>query len=284
MSERCRLCGSERLRLLTARSDLRLVSCRECRFASAWPTAELDTRGRYADYYHGAILEAPHPEERYEEWLREVEQQVGRGRLLEIGAGSGGFVQAALGRGWRVDATEVSESGLAHLRRTAARVFAGDLCDARFDPGSFDVVVSLEVLEHLPEPRPHLAEVARVLRPGGLLLLTTPNFGGLSRRLLGWRWRVIDAEHLGYFSSRTLRGELRRLAFDHVSVRSRSLDVTTWSGPAQGGVRRFDPVKAARWRDGINGSALLRWGKHGLNVGLGLTGLGDSLLAWARRS
>lgn len=283
MSDRCRLCGSERSRLLAARPDLRLVACRECGFVSGWPTAALGTSDRYADYYHGAILEAPHPEQRYEEWLGEAERRVGRGRLLEIGAGSGGFVQAALRRGWQVEATEVSESGLAHLRSTAATVLAGELHDAGFDASSFDLVVSLEVLEHLPEPRPQLAEVARVLRPGGFLLLTTPNFAGLSRRLLGWRWRVIDPEHLGYFTPRTLCAELRGLGFDPVSVRSRSLDVTTWSGPRQGAVRRFDPVRSARWRDGINASGMLRRAKDGLNGALGLTGLGDSLLVWAQR-
>ncbi len=284
MKATCRLCRSQRLAPLAARPELELLGCRECGFVSGWPTGDRDASSRYADYYHGAILQAPHPEQRYDEWLDEAERRVGRGHLLEVGAGSGGFVQSALRRGWRVDATEVSASGLEHLRKTGARVFAGDLREAGFGEATFDLAVSLEVLEHLPEPRPHLAELARVLRPGGLLLLTTPNFGGLSRRLLGWRWRVIDPEHLGYFTPRTLRGELRRHGFDPVSVRSRGLDVTTWSGPAPGGVRRFDPVKSARWRDGINASALLRPAKDGLNGVLALTGLGDSLLAWARRS
>lgn len=284
MNATCRLCGSQRLARLATRPDLEVLRCRECGFVSGWPTGDLDTTSRYADYYHGAILQAPHPEQRYDEWLGEAERRVGRGHLLEVGAGSGGFVQSALRRGWRVDATEVSASGLAHLRETGATVFAGDLHEAGFETGAFDLAISLEVLEHLPAPRPHLAELARVLRPGGLLLLSTPSVAGLSWRVLGGRWRVVDPEHLGYFTPRTLRGELRRHGFDAVSVRSRGLDVTTWSGPAQGGVRRFDPVKSAHWRDGINASALLRSAKDGLNRVLALTGLGDSLLAWARRA
>lgn len=250
---------------------------------AGWPTATLEADGRYADYYHGATLDAPAPEQRYEEWLFEAERRVARGRLLEVGAGSGGFVQVALRRGWRVDATEVSASALEHLRSTGAQVFAGDVRGAGYATGTFDLVVSLEVIEHLPDPRQHLAEVARVLRPGGALLLTTPNFAGLSRRLLRWRWRVIDPEHLGYFTPRTLREELGRAGFDRTSVRARSLDVTTWARSSTSEVRSFDPVKSAHWRDTVNSSAPLRLAKDAFNQVLAVTGLGDSLLAWARR-
>jgi len=277
----CRWCG-EPAAPFEARVDLRLCRCHRCGLVSAWPVVSANAERQYADYYHGAILTAPMPEARYEEWLAHAEQFVGTGRLLEVGAGSGGFVRAALRRGWSVDATEISASGLEHLRSTGAQVFAGDLLAAHYSPACFDAVASIEVLEHLPEPGPHLRELARVLRPGGVLLLTTPNFDGLSRRWLGLRWRVVDPEHLSYFTPRALLRALLETGFAHAEVRARTLDVTTWRHPSVQPAR-FDPERAAVWRDTVNASGGLRRAKDALNVVLGLTGLGDSLLAWARR-
>jgi len=237
---------------------------------------------RYEDYY---CRSAPaSPDARYHEWLARAEAVVGRGRLLEVGAGSGGFVRTAVARGWDVDATEISKTALNGLRTAGATVFTGDVAAARYPDRRFDMVVSLEVIEHLPAPLAHLVELCRVTRPGGLLLLTTPNFDGLSRRCLGVRWRVIDPEHLGYFTPSTLRRTVRRAGYRDVHVRSRSLDVLSWrrgTGPV--GARAFEPFASARLRDTVQGSTVLRFGKALVNSALRVTKLGDSLLLWARR-
>jgi SAM-dependent methyltransferase len=236
----------------------------------------------YENYYCGPVPAAP--EARYGEWLARAEAEVGRGRLLEVGAGSGGFVRVALARGWKVNATDISGSGLKMLRETGATVFAGDVGAAGYPEGMFDLVVSLEVLEHLPVPLGHLRELWRVTRPGGLLLLTTPNFNGLSRWWLGIRWRVIDPEHLGYFTPVTLSRALYQVGYKRVRVRSRSLDVLSWRrGTYPPGGRVFDPHASAQLRDTVEASKLLRIGKTGINVMLGIAGVGDSLLAWANR-
>jgi SAM-dependent methyltransferase len=278
---RCRLCGDE-ARLLGARPDIGLYRCATCAFVSGRPAQELGAEVRYGHYYRGEL--PPAPDARYIEWLTRAERDVGVGRLLEVGAGSGGFVRVALQRGWKVDAVEVAPAGAERMEQMGARVFRGDVSKAGYAEGQFDLVVSLEVLEHLPEPYPHLALLARLTRIEGRLLLTTPSFNGLSRRWLGMRWRVVDPEHLGYFTSRTLAGAARRAGYREVNVRSRGLDVTTWRRTA-GSDRPapFDPEASARLRDAVEGRRSLRLLKEGLNAVLGLTGLGDSLLMWARK-
>ncbi len=278
----CRLCATAAPRWAD-RGDLALYRCAGCGFVSGRPARALGAE-HYAGYYHAALLEAPPPVARYDEWLSRAEREVGRGRLLELGAGSGAFARVALRRGWQVDATEVSTSGLDVLRTSGARVFAGDLAQAAYLDEAFDCAVALEVLEHLEQPARTLAELRRVLRPGGLLLLTTPSFAGLSRRGLGLRWRVIDPEHLGYFTVRTLRQALRAAGFAGVRVRSRGLDVWAWRRPAGDEQRaRFDPCAAAATRERVDASRVLHAAKESVHGLLGLTGLGDSLLAWARR-
>ena len=138
--------------------------------------------------------------------------------------------------------------------------------------------------EHLAEPDAHLDELARLTRPGGLLLLTTPTFGGLSQRLLGMRWRVVDPEHLGYFTAATLRQALERAGFTRVWVRPRTLDGATWRSALRGGERsRFDPHSGADARDRLDGSWVLSAARGAVNKLLRATRLGDTLLAWATR-
>jgi 2-polyprenyl-3-methyl-5-hydroxy-6-metoxy-1,4-benzoquinol methylase len=206
----CRLCQNPAT-LWRERSDMALHRCGKCGFVSGQPSEDQSPAERYDGYYRREP--PPAPEARYHEWLGQMEAAVPRGRLLEVGAGYGGLVRVALARRWRVDATEVSRTGLVSLQQTGASVFAGDVAQAGYPDGAFDGVVSLEVLEHVPSPQAFLDELARVTRPGGALLLTTPNFGGLTRRALGTRWRVITPEHLGYFTPRTLAAALRAAGY-----------------------------------------------------------------------
>jgi len=277
---KCRLCGGKAI-LRRDRGDLSLHGCPLCGFISGLPAEDLAVVDRYAHDYERAA--PPAPDARYAEWLAHAEAEVGVGRLLEVGAGRGGFVRNALRRGWATSATEVSLSGLEELRRTEATVFAGDVTEAGYPGAHFDLVVSLEVLEHLPDPMAHLREFLRITRPGGLLLLTTPNFRGLSGRWLGLRWRVVTPEHLGYFSPPTLTGALREAGYQRIQVRSRSLDISTWRSSLRSATPHFDPHASARLRDSVECSGTLRPLKEAVNAVLDITGLGDSLLAWARR-
>lgn len=278
---KCRLCGAE-ARPLGDRGDITLHRCRACGFVSGSPVGPEIGEPYYDDYYPADL--PPSPYQRYEEWLARAEAEVGCGQLLEVGAGSGGLARTALRRGWTVEATEVSRSGVELLRAARVSVFRGGVEEAHYADGRFDLVASIEVLEHLAAPVEHLRELSRVTRTGGLLLLTTPNFNGLSRRWMGLRWRVIDPEHLGYFTGSTLQGALRQAGYRDVKVRSRSLDVSTWlKPPVGGGSVRFDPQASAQLRDTVQAQPALQVVKEGLNALLGLTGLGDSLLVWARK-
>jgi SAM-dependent methyltransferase len=278
---RCRLCEAN-VAQWADRGDIALFRCARCCFVSGEPRLQLTPENRYQNYYHSAS--PPAPETRYSEWLATAERVVGCGRLLEVGAGTGGFVNVALSRGWKVDATEVSQTALRVLRTTNATVSAGDVTSAGYADAQFDLVVSVEVVEHLPAPLSHLRELSRITRPGGLLLLTTPNFNGLSRHLLGIRWRVVDPEHLGYFTPLTVSRLLREVGYQWVQVTSRSLDVLSWRrGIGPSGAARFDQHASARLRDAVEGSKVLRLGKALLNGVLQITNLGDSLLVWARR-
>lgn len=146
-------------------------------------------------------------------------------RLLDVGFGAGSFLLAATKQHWQAMGVEVSQPAVAQARRLGFEVFHGELAEAIYPDHYFDVVVASEILEHLPQPRSLVQEVARVLRPGGLFWATTPHGCGLSFRLLGVRWSVIaPPEHLQLFSRRGLKLMLAEVGYRKVELRTEGVN------------------------------------------------------------
>lgn len=103
------------------------------------------------------------------------------GRVLEVGCGTGGFLGAALERGWEVEGADIAARWLVVARRRLAdRGLDAPLAAAQAErlpwpDKSFDAVVADSLVEHLDDPAPAFREWARVLRPGGRLLVWSPN-------------------------------------------------------------------------------------------------------------
>jgi 2-polyprenyl-3-methyl-5-hydroxy-6-metoxy-1,4-benzoquinol methylase len=111
-------------------------------------------------------------------------------RTLDLGCGSGWFSQRALERGAHVISLDISPS-LARMtrNRTQASTVAADAARVPFASGSFDLIISSEMLEHLERPEWGIQEIGRLVTPGGVVVLTTPN-----RR---WLWLVSLATKIG---------------------------------------------------------------------------------------
>ncbi len=153
------------------------------------------------------------------------------GHLLEIGCACGFLLVAARERGFAVQGIEMSAWASAHARDThRLDVHTGSLESAAVPAASVDAVVLADVIEHLYDPAATLREIHRVLRPGGRLLLLTPDVGSGMARLFGARWWGLLDDHYFYFSRQTLQRVLERegFAIERISALGRVFPLGHW--------------------------------------------------------
>jgi 2-polyprenyl-3-methyl-5-hydroxy-6-metoxy-1,4-benzoquinol methylase len=145
------------------------------------------------------------------------------GTLLDIGAGRGELLSAAMKEGWRAVGIETSSTFAAYAaQHTGAEIRREPLEECSFADESFDAVVLGAVLEHLYDPDQVIEEIARILRPGGVLFIDVPNeqglyfrIGNLYQRLRLRDWVVNLAPtfspfHVFGFSPKSLRALLSK--------------------------------------------------------------------------
>jgi 2-polyprenyl-3-methyl-5-hydroxy-6-metoxy-1,4-benzoquinol methylase len=129
------------------------------------------------------------------------------GTLLDVGCGSGGYLARMRDYGWEVAGIE-PDAGAAALgaREYGLTIHPGTMADAPFPPGSFDAVTSRHVLEHVPAPREFIQNLTRFLKPGGRLVIVTPNAGSLGHRFFGCDFYALDPpRHLVLFTVQAIR-------------------------------------------------------------------------------
>lgn len=143
------------------------------------------------------------------------------GRLLEVGCGSGDALAFLDALGWKTMGIEVDPTAAEVARERGLDVRVGDIISHRFDGESFDAIVMNHVIEHLHAPLAVLTECKRVLRPGGHLVLVTPNTSSWLHRVFGRSWMPLDPpRHLYLFSSQSLTRLVSEVGFEVNECRS----------------------------------------------------------------
>ncbi len=137
------------------------------------------------------------------------------GRLLDVGASTGLFLHEMAVSGWETAGVEPVESAAQYARqRFGLEIFEGELHDAPYALGSFDVVTFWDVLEHTFSPALELQRAGQLLRPGGTLFISVPNWDSLNRALFGPYWQGLDPpRHFYVFTSETLGVFLAQAGF-----------------------------------------------------------------------
>lgn len=192
-----------------------VVECTSCRLRALFPlppapaVEEAYTRVKDDEYLS---IEPPR-KIAFTKLLRYLEKYTHPpGKLLDVGCYTGVFPLLAEQQGYEAYGVEPSEwaAHIAKQRLPSQKIHQGYLETVPFPQGSFDVVTSWDVIEHVTDPKKEIELMARMLKPGGWLILSTMASEALIVKILGSRWPWYMPMHLFYFTPKTLSEFLRR--------------------------------------------------------------------------
>lgn len=198
------------------------------------------------------------------------------GRLLDVGCGSGDYLALMRDLGWEVEGIEPDPRAVEQaLTVHGLEVQCAVPEEGRFPAASFDLVTMIHVIEHVQDPQALMATCRRWLRPGGRLIVVTPNTGSLGRRWFGGNWFAWEVpRHLLIFAPPLLAETAERAGFEVERVQTCGLLARfVWeesSRIAGKGVTATRPrrllVKAAGAAFGMIERLTLRFGQWGEEI------------------
>jgi 2-polyprenyl-3-methyl-5-hydroxy-6-metoxy-1,4-benzoquinol methylase len=231
----CNLCGADDFQVVFPKGVAQLhqiVRCKRCDLMYANPQELIDCkRFEEADEVFDPDLDAGFKQYSQKQHvqipdnLRALrvlnELMPKKGKLLEIGSYLGLLADIMRSDGWDVTCLEPSHSAVVYSQsKYNLNVIEGVLPQPTLPTGSFDAVVLLHVIEHIPDPGEAIAEIRRLLKKGGHLVVETPRFDSLIFKLLGRRERSVSNcnGHIYFFTVPTLSKLLEKHGFEIARV------------------------------------------------------------------
>ena len=177
----CMLCGIDNTDLLFMKEGFRFVQCKGCNLVYVNPRLNdekidhLYVSGRFEYQFRNLFIPsaAYRKEKLYAERLKLIESYMPTGKLLDVGAAAGHFMETALERGWDAYGVELSPFGIEYAKNELKikNIYKMGLLEQKFDGDFFDAITMWDVIEHLKNPLDIVKEAYRILKPGGMIFV-----------------------------------------------------------------------------------------------------------------
>jgi len=230
----CMFCGDAELRRRYTKSDYHICTCASCNLTQLHPLPLLDAGADiYGDSYFSGADNAVGYEgyadqereylETFAEDVRRIGDFVPHGSVLDIGCGFGYFVRQASAAGYdaygvdlSADAVQVAE------RHLPGKVFQGAFESvAELEGKRFDVIFASHLIEHIPDPRTFVANLAERLTVDGIVVFVTPNIDSLLARASRARWVSFKVpEHVAYYNPTTITALIESAGLESLAIDS----------------------------------------------------------------
>ena len=226
----CSFCNSELKLFATHKTvlavDTAVLFCHSCRYGVTTPTPddELLHVLHSTQYYRNGegkrfIASVEWLVEGMRRWrVHRLLRVVTTGSVLDVGCGSGKFLRVLRDEGWDVAGLELNDD-----TATGARLVQNIRVETNlnaFADKTFDLITITHVLEHVRDPLQILVDCRRLLKPGGIIAVATPNIESWQARVMRGHWFHLDLpRHLWHFSEAWLTYNIRDLGFEQIGIR-----------------------------------------------------------------
>ena len=223
----CPLCSGTGQDLWRQKNGYDVVRCTSCTFIYARDLPSVDVlRKHYEPSYQGGedgFQPAGGPlrplkYHAFRLWIRRFFPRDQIIRTLEVGCGQGDFLRSVKNdKKFEARGLDYAEAPLKYASSLGLRVDQGDIQSLGLEDESFDLAIALHVLEHVQDPNGTIAEIFRVLRPGGYAFAVTPSVTHFKANRAGESWKYLGLPgHLWYYSPKTLPAFFEKAGFEKV--------------------------------------------------------------------
>jgi SAM-dependent methyltransferase len=200
--------------------------CSQCGSMFLHPTPTLEEMRTYAESHYKAGVYTEYTKARplklatFRGRIELIKKHKPSGKLLDLGCACGFMIEAALEAGYDAYGVEFSEEAInAAAPAIRERIRQGDI--NQVPAGEFDVITAFDILEHTQDPLVSLRQWATLLKPGGLLVVTSPDTDSMFRKVMRSRWPMLQPlQHTFMFSGSGMNDVLSRAGLRPLEVRS----------------------------------------------------------------
>lgn len=216
----CVCCGQAELKAVYRVHSCTIARCPSCGLGRTILEQDFDFEAYYSEsYFHGGAADGYADYTGSEGTLRlefqdalhhVLKRTPQRENLLEFGCAYGFFLDEAARHFRQVEGIEFSADAARVCQTRGLKVTTG-VVDETTLRGPYDAAVGLDVIEHIPEPQEVVRLIGQRLKPGGVLLLRTGDWGSLLARAMGKRWRLMTPpQHLSFFTETSMQRMIER--------------------------------------------------------------------------
>lgn len=224
----CLICAHEMVAVFEV-NDFLVGECPNCKFLAILNDIELSSLEKiYSREYYTQVPDRyiQITKQQHDLWARRLQlikrfQQPGMGnRILDIGCGTGAFLDIAMKQGWDAYGTEISPTAIEFAaEKIGINRLSTDLFSIDESANSFDVVCMWAMIEHVANPIAYIKKAYTLLKPNGILTLATVNTNSWNHQMFNKRWRYfIPPEHLVYFNTQNIQIFLTQNNFTPLSI------------------------------------------------------------------
>lgn len=231
--EKCPICGSEAKKTFisandhtVSKTDFQIVECGNCGFAYTSPRPAENELGKYyesEDYISHSNTSKGIISRLYQrvrkhtlgKKLKLVNREGKKGLLLDIGCGTGEFLNTVKQDGWKTIGIEPSPSA----RKQGIENYKLDVREEseleNLPANSFDVITMWHVMEHVAHPRERVQKLNELLKSDGVLIIAVPNRNSYDAKFYGAKWAAYDVpRHLWHFRAQDMRKLVEQFGFE----------------------------------------------------------------------